>query len=436
LVRLWFALSFHKIRLLHGEKLEPSGPAILVVSHPASFLDALILVAALDQPVHCLLQEKLCRGIFRSLFVRLLGMILYDPGKGGGQAIVDAGCSWLAKGEAVLTFVDEHAPTSAQPARLTSTAAWIAAEAESRHSGHLRLNLFPIHLFLPLERSQAGELLVHVDSPVDTQDLLSHTDGGLRDKVRALVEAVDLRVRENSFRLQPEELNEFLADLEDVFRSDLEEDWAARSDWKQKADDFRLSGFVADWGEQLNYLNPGRLVALRESLDALREAQRRWSLWQFQIEAAGDWLKSPLRRAAVLLEAVLGLPVALYGLLNHLPALLILYAARLLKKESQRDQTVEWVSRAIVVLGCYAVQILLVSHRFGRATAGYYAPTLPATGAYLWRYRWLLRHRFQSAFWAMMLPRHAAKIRRLRKAFVSEMNQALGSHAELMGVPH
>jgi hypothetical protein len=36
----------------------------------------------------------------------------------------------------------------------------------------------------------------------------------------------------------------------------------------------------------------------------------------------------------------------------------------------------------------------------------------------------------------MMLPRQAAKIRRLRKAFVSEMNQALASHAELMGVPH
>ena len=42
----------------------------------------------------------------------------------------------------------------------------------------------------------------------------------------------------------------------------------------------------------------------------------------------------------------------------------------------------EWTLRGAVTLGFYAVQIFLVAHWRGRAAAGYYAPTLPVSGAY------------------------------------------------------
>jgi len=89
-----------------------------------------------------------------------------------------------------------------------------------------------------------------------------------------------------------------------------------------------------------------------------------------------------------------------------------------------------------VVLGCYAVQVFLVAHFWGRRAAGYYAPTLPLSGLYLWRYAWLLRHRTRIAFLSLNLSAETAKAKRLRKDLLHEINVALDHHAEELGLPH
>jgi len=75
----------------------------------------------------------------------------------------------------------------------------------------------------------------------------------------------------------------------------------------------------------------------------------------------------------------------------------MLFVFRLAKRDqSAKPET--WLGRAAVVLGCYAGQIALVNSVFGRAGAGYYALTLPVSGAYLFRYRWLLQQRASVSF--------------------------------------
>ena len=436
LMRLWFALSFRKMRLLHGESMAACASAVLAVSNLASFLDALILVAAIGRQVHCLLERKLIRGSLGGLLARGLGMIVWEPGEKDWRSVAEKCCGFLARNEVVVAFADPHPGKAGAPAELAATAASIALEAEARHSGRLGLVVFPVHMFLPVERSQSSELLIYIDSPVDPQDYRVSPDGEPHSQVQRLAAVLEARYRGNAFRVQPEDLKQFVSDLEEILLADLEEDWASRANWKQKAEGFQLSGFVVDWVEQLDYLNPGRLVALREALDAWREARRRWSLRQFEVEGAGAWLKSPLPRAWVAFETVAGFPLALYGLINHLVVLLLLHAAGLLSRESHRDPTLAWVSRALLVLGCYTGQILVVAHLLGRAWAGYYAPSLPLSGAYLWRYAWLLSHRTRLAFLALTLPVQATKVRRMRKQLVAELNGILAVQAETLGVPH
>jgi len=436
LVRLWFALSFRKIRLLHAESLAGSGPAILGVSHPASFLDALIVVAVLDREVHCLLDPRLMRGALRGLLARGLGMIPYELEDKIGRSALDVCCVLLAREKALVTFAEQRQTKPAGQAGHALTAASIAMEAESRHAGQLGLSVFPIHVFLPVTRSQSSELMIYVDSPLVPQEYRSRASGDARDRVQELAAELERRYRANAFRLHPPDLQQVLSDLEEVLRTDLEEDWASRTNWKQEVAGFQLSRFVAGWVEQLNYLNPGRLVALRESLDRWREIRRQGALRQYQVEAAGAWLNLPGRRAAVWFETLLGSPIALFGLVNHLLILLLLSWAGLLKKESNRDRTLEWALRALLGLGCYAGQILLVAHLLGRPVAGYYAPALPLSGLYLWRYAWLLRHRTRPVLLALTLPAQAAKVRRMRKELVAEVNQHLALHAETLGVAH
>ena len=78
-IRLWFALTFRKIRVLHEERLKRPDPALLVVSHPESFLDALILVAGFEHYVRCVIPARLIQGLLQPLMARGLGMISFLP---------------------------------------------------------------------------------------------------------------------------------------------------------------------------------------------------------------------------------------------------------------------------------------------------------------------------------------------------------------------
>jgi len=434
LVRIWFDLVFRKIRLLRGEAVPASGAMILVVSHPASFLDALILVAALERQVRCLLDHNLLRGYWRSRLAQWLGVISYEPEGTGRATALQAAREALAQREAVVVFAEHQAVKSGNLAPVGLAAATLAVEAESQQAGQLGLSLFPVHMFLPVGRSQSSELVIHVDSPLFPKEFLSAGAGDL--PIRRLAAELEEALEENAFRLQPSDIRQFLTDLEEVLRVDLEDEWAARPRSKQKVEGFKLSEFVAEWIEQLNFLNPGRLVALRDDLDAYREERRRWSLRQAEIEAGGTWLQSPVRCIWYWLESVVGLPIAVYGLANHLLAWVLLFWAGLLKKESERDRTLEWVLRALIVLGCYAVQIILCAYWLGRATAGYYALTLPLSGAFLWRYEWLLRARTRLLILAARLRRQGEKLRRRRRQFVEDLNQARDAYAETLGIPH
>jgi len=59
--------------------MEP-GPALLIVSHPEGFLDALILVAGFERQVRCLVPARLVKGLLPTFLARGLGMICYTPG--------------------------------------------------------------------------------------------------------------------------------------------------------------------------------------------------------------------------------------------------------------------------------------------------------------------------------------------------------------------
>jgi hypothetical protein len=296
--------------------------------------------------------------------------------------------------------------------------------------------LFPVHIFLPVGHTHTSELLIDIDQPETAQDYISRVGGNPQDQTQKLAKALERRCQENSFRLQPGGLAEFLGDLEEALRNEVQEDWAAHPARKQKLDGFKLSRFVVEWAEQLNCLHPGMLVSLRQSLEAWREARRLCSLHRLEVEGAGPWLNWPVGRGVVWLESVAGFGVAFYGLVNHLVAIALLYLTGLLKKESGRDRIMEWLARGLVVMGCYAVAIFLVARYWGRRAAGLYAPTLPLSALYLWRYAWLLPHQTRIAVFSLNLSAEAAKTRRLRKAFLHEINVALDHHAEELGLPH
>jgi 1-acyl-sn-glycerol-3-phosphate acyltransferase len=430
-IRRWFALTRRKIRMLQAGDVVPEGPILFVVSHPAGFLHALALVMATERPVHCLLPKSLANGLLARFLGRQLGIILDEGVRPTSEAALQQAVTVLESGGAVAVFADQDAVGLAAPGTLATTAAALVLRAEAHHPGQ-EVTVHPVHLFLP-QAAPSREILIYVDSPLDRLDApvaaLSQEAA-----TQAFVEALESRFQDNAFQLRTADLDYFLADLEEVLRAGLQEDWASRSDWKQDTEGFVLSRLVTEWVKQTNYLNPEKLITLRKSLDDYRALQRQCALREFEVDQGDSPLRAGWRRPILWLETLLGLPIALYGLLNHALIGLTLFLAGSLNKENGRARNTEWTIRGAVTLGFYALQIFLVAHWRGRAAAGYYAPTLPISGIYLWRYLGLVRTQARPLFVSLTIPALTKKIKRLRHSLLKELDQALASYEEKTSV--
>lgn len=431
LLRIWFAAVFRKIRLLGAEDEAASGATVLLVSQPQRILDVLLLVASFDRKLHCLIDAKTCRGLAGQLLTRSLGMIAYASGVDAPSGVGIEACRELLEiKETVVFFVHPEAKGAKVSERLTSVAR-MALELESRSPTSGESAILPVHLLVPFARFK--EALVHFGDPVFPQDFLPLPSGELDEQATELGRILSHVCHVNPFALRRHDLVQLLADLAEILRSDLADDWASRSNWKQTVEGFTLSRFLTEWAEHTNRLDPDKLLTLRQGLNAYHEARRRWSLETIQIENAA-WTRSTLRRALVWMESTLGLPVACYGFLNQVPAGLLILVTGLRQKPGKQMRPGEWAVAAFLVLACYAGAIALVNHWFGRSTAGYYAVTLPASGFYLWRYVWLWRHRTRLLLQHLFAPLVEHRLHRMRKGLIARVGAARNTYADVLAV--
>lgn len=423
LLRLWFSLVYRRLRVLREESLPPEGPVLLVVNHPPGFLEALVLVAALKRQVHCMVDQSLLAGPIERLIAKLLGIVTYEFQGDDWAAALEAICRIFSQEGMVLVFVRPQTTGSGAARGFAPEAAEAAIEAEGYLGRQAPLPVFPVHLFLPSASSAAGEVLIHIDEPLSAQGAPWQAQQDLEKSIRAIDEAIEKACCSGPFRLQPDQVAQFISGLEAVMREDFAESWSHRPNWKQKVEDFDLSPYLIRLTHRLNYGNPGRLAAHNEALRHYQERKRRMALGALRAETAGEWPKSGWKRFAVWIETVVGFPIALYGLLNLIPAWIVARIAGLMKKGLWDATSREWIIRVAIALACYAGQVALAAHFLPRAAAGYYAPSLVLSGVYLLRYLWLWEHRTTVLAGAMDGFRRAESLRRLRKLLIDELKR-------------
>ncbi len=426
LVSTWFKLNRRKIRLLRAGDDTAEGPQLFAVSHPAGLMPALALSLAFQGTIRCLLPKSCVRGPLAAFLARHMGIILFDGEWPVPAANVTDALEVLESGGALAVFVDQTAAEQTAPGSVASAAASIVEQVETQ-TGSLHVTVYPVHLFLPQSIPHSREILIYVDTPIDRTAAANTASPAETVDLSAQIEA---RFHENAFQLRTVDLEFFLSDLEVVLRSNLQEDWASRPDWKEETDGFVLSRFTSDWIKRMNYLNPERLVGLRESLNSYRGLQKKCALRELEVGGGEHPLGAGWSRAGAWFETVLGLPVAIYGFLNHWAIALILFLAGSFKRNRTRTRTTEFIIRATVVMAFYILQTYFVAHRWGRSAAGYYAPSLPISGLYLWRYAGLVRPQARLLFISLTIPALKRKIQRLRQTLVSDLDRALASVEE------
>ena len=429
LLRIWLALIFRRIRLLQPQHAPPKGPLLLVVNHPASFFDALLLLATVERPVQCLLQADLIRGPLKRLLAWGFDLLPLESGEEQANAVKGA-TGLLRGGSAVMVFAEDRMTAeSSRPWFSVAIAECALSDPEALAMGHL-LKMVPVHLFLPVAPSQSSELLIQLAAPVPTIG-----SGGKEASRLAMETALRFAFHRNPFRLQPANLEMFIEDLQAILVEELEEEWAGRPNWKQKAEGFVLSAYITSMVKSLNQTHPGRLVGLREAMDSLAEKRRQLALREFKLETAGNWIKSPFRRLAVWVEGIAGFPVALYGAINHLIVAAVLSWLGLLRRGLDAPSG-DWIGRGVTVACCYAAQVALVARFTDRAGAGYYLLSLIISGVYMLRYAWLYRRRASMLLGRATRAGNWQEMARRRKELIENLNIARERYAATQDFGH
>jgi 1-acyl-sn-glycerol-3-phosphate acyltransferase len=291
LIRMGVALIYGRIRFLGAERLPATGAALLAINYPSGLIGPLMLVAALERRVRCFVSRQSFRGTWGKLLAWGLGLVPYDSESKAVRHGTGHGSEMLAGGDVVALFPEADSAPASAAREFFGRAASLALAAEALRAGQGGLAVLPVHLFLPGKPLNSKETLLYVERPLDLKRLFQEARS-MAERTRALFEALGEASRRNVFRLQPNDLTFLLAGLEEVLRADLEEEWRARPNWKQKADGFGLSGYVKNWAEQMNLFEPARLVALRELLLDYRERRRSVSLRRLKVDTAGRWVNS------------------------------------------------------------------------------------------------------------------------------------------------
>lgn len=431
-IRLGTLILTPRLRMLNRERLEQPGPAILLTTHPRSFPVAILLIAALNRQVHCLVPSGELRGIFRRLACWALGILPFDCSAEEQDALLNPCLNALASQDLIALFAGEAAQGGTRSPQIAGFASRLAVEAILKGQSPIQPLIFPVH-WLFHARIGGPAPIAYVDNAIYADEFLPKVGEDADEASAQLIEAVQNAIGANIFGLAETEIAHFSDELEGLSREYLEEKWSERRDWKQRPDEFQLSSFARRWIDRQNRTDPARLVDLGESLAAYREARRRCSLGQLIVETSGAQQASRPSVAVAWIETALGFPVALYGLVNHLPAGIVLSANRLFTHSSKRDPKAEWLARIFIVLSFYTIQVFLVHFWWGRAAAGYYTLTLPVSGAYLWRYRWLIRHRMHALFLKALGPLRSANILQRREELLGRIDRDLEQSAPITG---
>jgi len=423
-IRFGTLLLAPRLRMLKRESLEEAGPAILLNTHPKSFAVAILLIAALDRQVHCLVPSAEFQGVFRRLACWALGIQPFDCTPEEQEALLNPCLNALADQDLIAIFAGENSQSGFRNSPVAEFASKLAVVTVLKGQGRIQAAIFPVH-WLFHARIGGPAPLAYVDNPIRANQFLPKVGEDAAEASLRLVEVVQSACSTNVFSLAEAEIEHLARELESLSREYLQAQWSERPDWKQRPEELQLSGFARRWFDQQNRTNPARLIELGESLAAYREAKRRHSLEHLIVETSGEWQSSRVRVAIAWLETVLGFPAALYGLINHLPAGIVLYANKLFKHVPKRDPKAEWLARIFIVLGFYTIQVFVVDFWWGRAVAGYYTLTLPLSGAYLWRYRWHARHRGRALVLRALRPFRSAGLVRRRERLLAGIDREL-----------
>ena len=363
--RLWRAFSrflvwlfYRRVDVVGLEWMPSAGPLIVAATHQQGLMDGILLAAALPRRLRPIAKAPLFGYPVIGQLARLSGAIpvhrRQDEGSGAvdNQSMFSAAREALGQGEALLIFLEGVSQSEPALMPLRTGTARLLLGAEQERGGRPAITLLPVGLmFWEPGTFRVGSALLLVGRPVPTGDLLALSPSDSEHAVRRLTERLGEALERLIVEARDRHTLELVHAAEAIWREEMPDaarDAEDRAVWRQRA---------ARAHEYLAGAEPAKTAALRSGLERYVK----------DLELAGLTnrdLSQGYRPSAVLryglregLALLLGLPLALWGLVNHVvPYQATNLLVRAFKPEPDVLATYKVLAGLVLFPSCWALE--------------------------------------------------------------------------------
>ena len=445
IAKLAMSVFFQKIELRHGENVPKRGPVLFVANHPNSIMDALVMGVVTKRKVNYLGHAGLFSNRPKTWFLRSSGVIpVYrredaldkmDQNVGAFEACYRA----LENGQTIGIFPEGTSDMVRKVKKVKTGAARIVLETERRNHYALGIRLIPIGLYFFSRSRFRSKVLVNVGRPIELDPFFELNKRDNWQAVSNLTNAIQEQLEKLTVNVRHKEVDQFVRDIDVLFSEELKSD-ALRTPEKSQATvtDFVLTQKIAECVEYYHEREPERVEVLQDSVRAYKRKLRRLRIRDEMLKRQENFWQMFKSTFTSFGGALLGSPLALYGIVNNvIPYLIAEYCAKRFIDERTKILSALLVGGGSAFVLFYAIQVFLVWYLWGFLWSSLYFVSLPLAGSFALAYLRTIRaeqERLSFSFFLFTNRQLFNKIRRERRKLLTQVNSIKDEYMSAMGI--
>ncbi len=337
IVRISLRIFFKKTVVINKQALCNKGPLLIVVNHPNTFMDPLIVGSLFRRKVGFLGNASIfVNGIVNAIFRYFNVIPVYrqkdvSPGSQPDNTLTFRACNeYLSAGHALMVFPEGSSYHELKLRKIKTGTARIALSTEAIHHFSLGLKIQPIGLYYSNPAHFRSKIYVHIGEAFDVSD---YKDAYARDEksaVQLLTRQIKQALEQNIINTDTREDEDLFVKIKRIYRNQL----LKESDKISSINEFELTREMAKAIQYFKVGHPGLYQRIKTQVNA-------YTLLLNETELHHDgqnYIYNRFKTALILIGGIayllLGLPVFLTGtMLNYLPYKAPYWLARKITRE-------------------------------------------------------------------------------------------------------
>ena len=405
IVRIGERIYYPKVTVINKEQLKIKGPAIVVTNHPNTILDPFNAASRIWQPLHFLANASLFKSKIGNWFFSTFYCIPIKRKEDVGSKISNnqasfEKCDEFLSANGILFIAPEGGSYEGrQLEKIKTGTARIAFSAEAKNNFQLGLQILPIGLIYESPGKFRSSIIINVGQAFKVQDLKTSYERGKFETAKDLTEVIKNKLDQLIINpISPQE-DSFLAKAESLYLSGDKNSDQKRLSWVQNLAT-KSRSFPPDKSNQL-YQATEKYFGAIESIKT-------------NDQAVYNAIQGKSHTFLSTIFLILGLPIFLYGFLNHLILLGSMHFTwKKLQLYSTYEATVKFMILLIVFPLSYYLQSELVERLSNTNWSWWYLLSLIPTGIFASRYwkvylQWIKNNSWNT--WSKKEPQKARLI--------------------------